>query len=122
MGRLKQPLYLIGKGSFLPRRDSPIFKPSFDGDFFHSLWLHRGFNDIICVGSVDSDLPYVFHCLTEDEFCKAVQYVAYKDNSSHGVYTSWARDGIPVYTHSDFEKLMRWWSLPDSLKFRGYRI
>ncbi len=113
----------LGRTSFTPKKSAPIFKPSFDGALFNSMFEHRTADGTIRVGSAGADFPYIFKGVqTAEEFALAFLYIVYKDNSSHGVYTNAAKLGKAVYTHSMADKVKHWWALPDDKKYRGYRL
>lgn len=117
------PLPVLGMVCFVPSKSAPIFKPSFDGALFNSLFEHRSSDGTIRVGSSGASFPYIFKGIQSSrEFALAFLYIVYKDNVSHGVYTNAAKLGKAVYTHSMADKVSRWWSLPNSVKYRGYRL
>lgn len=122
MNKNKLFLYEIGRSSGTPRRSAPIFKPSFSAELFHSMWVHRSADGVVLVGSKGADFPYKFVVQSEEEFALAFLYVVCKDNASHGTFTQAAKAGKYVYTHSMYERVRRWWSRPDSVKYRGYRL
>ena len=67
--------------------------------------------------------PYKFRGIqSEDELMRAIMYVMYKDNISRGVYTSAAASGKFVYSHGQDMRVRHWWALPNTIKFRGYRL
>lgn len=121
---MSNKLYLSEyQNTFVPKRSAPIFKPSWDGSLFNSMWEHRTADGTIRVGSKGSDFPYIFTGLQSiQEFALAFHYIVYKDNVSHGVYTHAASLGHAVYTHSMYDKVLRWWALPNDKKYRGYRL
>lgn len=123
MNKSKIPVYQLGRTSAFPRKNAPVFSPVFDGQLLHSLYEHRGKDNIVRVGSAGADFPFLFAgVLDEVEFVRAFLYIVYKDNSSHGIYYKAAEAGKFVYTHSMAAKVARWWDLPDNVKYRGYRV
>lgn len=123
MNNSKLPVYMLGRGSGLPKRSDPIFRPSPDGQLLHSQYEHRTADGVVRVGSEGADFPYMFHGVqSELELVHAFLYILYKDNATHGTYTKAAKNGLYVYTHSMQERVERWWALPDDLKYRGYRL
>lgn len=113
----------LGRSPFVPKKSAPIFKPSFDGALFRSMYEQRTLDGTIKVGSAGADFPYIFKGVQSiEEFALAYLYIVYKDNVSHGSYTHAAKQGGAVYTHSMYDKVKRWWARPVDLKYRGYRI
>ena len=122
MNKSKIPVYQLGRTFAIPRKNAPVFSPVFDGRLLHSLYEHRGKDNIVRVGSAGADFPFLFAgALDEVEFVRAFLYIVYKDNSSHGIYYKAAEAGKFVYTHSMAAKVARWWALPDKVKYKGYR-
>lgn len=114
-------IYEQGKRSGFPRASDPVFTPTFDGSRLHKLYEYSS-NGVVRVGSPGMNFPYVFQVESFDELVLAYIYITVKDNVTHGTYTKAARDGKLVYTHGMYDRVKRWWALPDKIKYRGYRL